>query len=56
MGFMLCLVNIGSVALQTRINVFGNNTIVAHTAARKLTSFFMRPFPVLATAMATYYS
>lgn len=56
MGFMSCLVSIGSVALQTRINVFGNNTIVAHTAARELTSFFMLPFPVLATAMATYCS
>lgn len=56
MGFMLCLVNIGSVALQTRINVFGNNTIVAHTAARKLTSFFMLPFPVLAITMTIYCS
>ena len=56
MGFMLSLVNIGSVVLQGAINTFGTNTIVAHTAARKLTEMFMMPFSVLATTMATYCS
>ncbi len=56
MGFMLSLVNIGSVVLQSAINTFGANTIVAHTAARKLTEMFMLPFSVLATTMATYCS
>lgn len=56
MGFMLSLVNIGSVVLQSAINTFGANTIVAHTAARKLTELFMMPFSVLATTMATYCS
>ena len=56
MGFMLSLVNIGSVILQSAINTFGANIIVAHTAARKLTEMFMLPFSVLATTMATYCS
>ncbi len=54
MGLMISFINVGSVALQTQINTFGDNIIVAHTAARKLTEFFMLPFTVLATAMATY--
>lgn len=56
MGFMLSLVNLGSVVLQSAINTFGANIIVAHTAARKLTELFMMPFSVLATTMATYCS
>lgn len=56
MGFMLSLVNIGSVVLQSAINTFGANIIVAHTAARKLTEVFMMPFSVLSTTMATYCS
>ncbi len=54
MGFMGCLVNIGSVALQTGINTLGNDIIVAHTAARKLTELFMLAFGVIGTTMATY--
>ena len=56
MGFMLSLVNIGSVILQSAINTFGADIIVAHTAARKLTEVFMLPFSVIATTMATYCS
>ena len=54
MGFMGCLVNIGSVALQTGINTLGNDIIVAHTAARKITELFMLLFGVIGTTMATY--
>ena len=54
MGFMISFVSIGSLALQTSINTFGTNTIVAHTAARKLTIIFLTPFFVLGTALATY--
>ena len=54
MGFMGCLVNIGSVALQTGINTLGNDYIVAHTAARKITELFMLLFGVIGTTMATY--
>ncbi|MDE5802289.1 MAG: MATE family efflux transporter [Lachnospiraceae bacterium] len=56
MGFMVSFVNLGSVALQTAINTFGQNTIVAHTAARKVTSIFMLPFSVLGATLATYCS
>ena len=54
MGFMLSFVMLGSLALQTSINTFGTNTIVAHTAARKITIIFLTPFFVLGTALATY--
>ena len=37
MGFMSSLVNIGSLTLQTAINKLGQEIIVAHTAARKIT-------------------
>ena len=53
-GFMGCFVSIGSVALQGAINSFGEHTIVAHTAARKITEMFMLPFTVFGTTMATY--
>lgn len=53
-GLMGCLVNIGSVALQGAINGFGEHTIVAHTAARKITELFMLPFAVFGTTMATF--
>ncbi len=54
MGFMVSFVNIGTVALQTSINTFGTNIIVAHTAARKDTTMFMLPFSVFGTTLATY--
>ena len=54
MGFMLSLINIGSVALQTCINRFGKDIIVAHTAARRITDVFMMPFTVFGATMATY--
>lgn len=54
MGFIISFVTLGSLALQTCINTFGNNIIVAHTAARKVTMIFLIPFFVLGTALATY--
>ncbi len=54
MGFMISFVNIGSVALQMAINTFGDSIIVAHTAARKISDFFMMPFLVFGVAMATF--
>lgn len=53
-GFMISFVTLGSLALQTCINTFGNTIIVAHTAARKETMIFLIPFFVLGTALATY--
>ena len=54
MGLMYSLVNFGTVALQTTINTFGTNIIVAHTAARKITSVFMLPYSIFGQALATY--
>lgn len=54
MGFMISFVTLGSLALQTSINTFGTDIIVAHTAARKLTVLFMIPFFVLGSTLATY--
>ena len=54
MGLMLSFVNLGTLALQTSINTFGTNMIVAHTAARKATSVFMLPFSVFGTTLATF--
>lgn len=56
MSFMISFVYMGTFALQTSINTFENNTIVAHMAARKATSIFMLPWSVLGTTLATYCS
>lgn len=54
MGFMSSLVNIGTVTLQTAINKLGEDIIIAHTAARKITEIFMIMFSVFGQTMATY--
>jgi len=54
MGFMTAFVSVGTVSLQTAINTFGTDIIVAHSAARKVTMIFMLPFGVFAQALATY--
>lgn len=54
MGFMVSFVQMGTLALQTSINTFGINTIVAHTAARKATSIFFLPTSVLGTTLSTF--
>ena len=54
MGFMNAFVSFGTVSLQTAINVLGRDIIVAHTAARKITTIFMLPFSVFGQALATY--
>lgn len=54
MAFMAAFVQLGTFSLQTSINTFGTNTIVAHTAARKVTSIFMMPWGALGTTLATY--
>lgn len=54
MAFMSAFVQMGTFALQSSINTFGTNTIVAHTAARKVSSIFMMPWGVLGTTLATY--
>ena len=54
MGFMSSLVNIGTLTLQTSINKLGQNIIIAHTAARKISEIFMIMFSVFGQPMATY--
>lgn len=54
MGFMNSLVSLGSVVLQSAINSLGGNIIVAHTAARKISSIFMLPMMAWANAITTY--
>lgn len=56
MGLMNSLIMIGSVVLQSAINGFGTTIIVAHIAARRLSSLFMTPYIVLGTTMATFTS
>ena len=54
MGFMSSLVNSGSLTLHTAINKLGQDIIVAHTAARKISEIFMVMFTVFGQTMATY--
>lgn len=54
MGMMQSLVSLGTVALQSAINTFSTNIIVAHTGARKITEMLMLPFSVLGMTIATY--
>ena len=54
MGLMQSLVSLGTVALQGAINTFGTYTIVAHSAARRVTELFMLPFSAFGMTMATY--
>ena len=54
MGCMSSLVNIGALTLQTAINKLGQDIIVAHTAARKISEIFMVMFTVFGQTMATY--
>lgn len=56
MGLMSSLVSLGTLILQTSINTFSTNIIVAHYAARKLTNIFMTPFGVFGMTMASYCS
>ncbi|MGN0316604.1 MAG: MATE family efflux transporter [Lachnospira sp.] len=54
MGFMSSLVSIGTVTLQSAINSFGQDIILAHSTARRITELFMMMFAVLGTTMATF--
>lgn len=56
MGLMSSLVSLGTLFLQSSINTFSTNVIVAHFAARKLTSIFMLPLSILGMTMASYCS
>lgn len=54
MGIMISFVNLGTLILQSAINIFGAAIIVSHTASRKITVLLMIPFSVFGAALATY--
>jgi len=54
MACMSSLVQFGTLMLQTAINGLGQNVIVAHTAARKVTEIFMMAFSITGAAMCTF--
>lgn len=54
MALMMSLVFFGTLSLQRAINGLGTDIIVAHTAARKITEFYMLPFSVMGVTMANF--
>lgn len=56
MAFMGCLVNIGTVILQSGINGLGTTVMTAHVAARKILDILMILVYTLGFAMTTYVS
>ncbi len=54
MGLMIVVVSIGSVALQRGVNSLGEQTIAAHTAARKIDDIFMLPLSSITMAASTF--
>lgn len=54
MGLMMVVVSIGSVALQRAVNSLGEQTIAAHTAARKIDDIFMLPLGTITMAASTF--
>lgn len=54
MAFMGSLVQSGTLVLQTSINGLGQNIVVAHTSARKVTEIFMMVFSIVGSAMCTF--
>ena len=56
MGMMYVVVSIGSVALQSTVNSFGDEIITAHTAARRVDDIFMLTLGSLSSAGATFVS
>lgn len=56
MSLMYVVVSIGSVALQSSVNSFGEQTIAAHNAARKIDNAMMMPMAAINSAAATFTS
>lgn len=56
MSLMYVVVSIGSVALQSSVNSFGEQTIAAHNAARKIDNALMLPIVAINTSSATFTS
>jgi len=56
LGFMLSIVTLGSVVLQSAINGLGYLVIAGHLAARKINSFCMMPLSTITAAVTTFVS
>ena len=56
MGFMLSIVSIGNLIMQSAINDLGENVITSHLLARKVDSLFMIPLSTVAASASTFAS
>ncbi len=56
MALMYSIVDIGSIVLQNGINGLGEDTIAAHTAARKILGLLMMPFSAISATLVTFCS
>ena len=54
MGLQYSITAIGSVILQSAVNVLGSVYVASMVAAQKISIFFSTPFDALGTTMATY--
>jgi putative MATE family efflux protein len=54
MGLQYSITAVGSVILQSSVNVLGSDAVAACTAAGKVSQFFCTVFDALGTTMATY--
>lgn len=54
MGLQYSITAIGSVILQSAVNILGSMYVASVAAAEKITVFFSTPFDALGTTMATY--
>lgn len=56
MGFMTCIVNLGTVVLQSAINGLGTTVVAAHTAARRVFDILCVSLYCIGISMTTYVS
>ncbi|MGN0495756.1 MAG: MATE family efflux transporter [Lachnospiraceae bacterium] len=56
MGLMSCIVNIGTIVLQSAINGLGTKIVAAHTASRRAIDIFMVALYTIGLAMTTFVS
>ena len=56
MGFMSCIVNIGTIILQCAINKLGTDIVTAHTAARRIFDILMFMLYIVGNAVTTFVS
>jgi putative MATE family efflux protein len=56
MGFMMSIIALGTVVLQSAINGLGHFVIAGHITARRINSFCMMPMNTIAIALSTFVS